>query len=109
MTCNRSDRIRLRFGACGDASNLVRGDSSHSNRVFSCLGGHCDRILVVTCKTFLSKKEPVPNLLEDSFQFLASLSLPFSYNLLRLDPFPCNIHAVSNNSYTSMTHLKSQT
>ena len=56
VTGNRSNRVWLRFGARGDTSNLVRGDASHSNGVFSRLGGYGDRILGVTCESFLSKK-----------------------------------------------------
>src|SRR5256885_14964460 len=104
VACDRPNRIRFRLGACRDVSNLTGGYARHSNRVLSRLRGDCNRILSVTRESFLSEKKPVSNLLEDSFQLFASLSLPFSYNLLGLDPFPWNVYAIADNPYISMTH-----
>src|SRR5207245_3242613 len=104
VTVNLPNRIRFQSEACLNVSNHIRENTRHSNRVLSRLRGDRNRILSVTRESFLSEKKPVSNLLEDSFQLFASLSLPFSYNLLGLDPFPWNVDAIADNPYISMTH-----
>src|SRR3989442_9911759 len=89
---------------CTKGPSRIGASRRHSNRVLSRLRCDCNRILSVTRESFLSEKKPVSNLLEDSFQLFASLSLPFSYNLLGLDPFPWNVYAIADNPYISMTH-----